>query len=193
MSDDFAQEPILTLEPLIDAVRAGVEEEGWELSGLQKTTSHQFEGRWEGDSTRSAYLFFHHPDGPEHLSVDVYLDETSRGLHGNLALVVDLLPLGEVGEVDALLGELGAVWARTLPDIYRRPITLRFRVADAADEVERAETEVRLKVRIPRGTIREGPRAVTSLASEAVKAFAGLVESMVLDGFTPGGEVVGEE
>jgi hypothetical protein len=29
------------------------------LSGLQKTTSHQFEGRWEGESTRSAYLFFH--------------------------------------------------------------------------------------------------------------------------------------
>ncbi len=35
---------LLTLEPLIDAVREGVEAEGWELSGLQKTTSHQFEG-----------------------------------------------------------------------------------------------------------------------------------------------------
>ena len=68
------REPILTLEPLLEAVREGLETSGWELSGLQKTTSHQFEGRWEGDSTRSAYLFFHPPHGPDFVSVDVYLD-----------------------------------------------------------------------------------------------------------------------
>ena len=53
---------ILTLEPLVDAVREGVESAGWHLSGLQKTTSLEFEGRWEGESTRSAYLFFHRAD-----------------------------------------------------------------------------------------------------------------------------------
>ena len=48
-----------TLEPLIDAVRDGVEGKGWSLSGLQKTSSTEFEGRWAGQTTRSAYLFFH--------------------------------------------------------------------------------------------------------------------------------------
>ena len=43
-----ARESVLTLEPLIDAVRDGVEATGWALSGLQKTTSHEYAGRWEG-------------------------------------------------------------------------------------------------------------------------------------------------
>ena len=83
------KQKIYTLEPLIEAVRAGVESTDWKLSGLQKTTSHQFEGKWEGESTRSAYLFFHLPNGPDYASIDVYLDETTQGLAGNLALVVD--------------------------------------------------------------------------------------------------------
>ena len=81
--------PILTLEPLLEAVKEGLEGAGWELSGLQKTTSYEFEGRWAGDSSRSAYLFFHSEEVPEWVSLDVFLDETSRGLKGNLALVVD--------------------------------------------------------------------------------------------------------
>src|SRR5262245_13467535 len=90
---------ILTLEPLVDAVREGVEAAGgWELSGLQKTTSLEFEGRWEGESTRSAYLFFHASGRADAASIDVYLDETSRGLTGNLALVVDVVRLGSLGE-----------------------------------------------------------------------------------------------
>jgi hypothetical protein len=36
------RDPLLTLEPLIEAIRSGIEDSGWELSGLQKTTSHQF-------------------------------------------------------------------------------------------------------------------------------------------------------
>ena len=58
------------------------------LSGLQKTTSHQFEGRWQGESSRSAYLFFHDDARPDYVSIDVFLDETTRGLKGNLALVL---------------------------------------------------------------------------------------------------------
>ena len=94
---------LLTLEPLIDSVRRGVEGAGWELSGLQKTTSHQFEGRWEGASSRRAYLFFHLPDGPDHVSVDVFLDETTRGLTGNLALVIEGRPLTDLGAVNGRL------------------------------------------------------------------------------------------
>src|SRR4051812_43482453 len=57
--------PILTLEPLIEAVRQGLEAAGWALSGLQKTTSHEYAGRWDGESSRSAYLFFHRPGGSD--------------------------------------------------------------------------------------------------------------------------------
>lgn len=169
--------PILTLEPLIEAIRSGVESAGWELSGLQKTTSHQFEGRWEGDSTRSAYLFFHIPDGPDFASVDVYLDETSRGLTGNLALVVDLVCLDGLGEVRDVLAALATASAREIGTEHRRPLTLRFRLDDVDREVSTAETEVRFKVRIDQGIIRSGPAAVTSLATEVMAAFSRILQS----------------
>lgn len=163
--------PILTLEPLIDAVRDAVAGEGWELSGLQKTTSHQFEGRWDGDSTRSAYLFFHQPDRLEHVSIDVYLDETSRGLTGNLALVVDLLALGSLGDAREALTVLGEVSARELDRRHKRPVTLRLRLSDAAEAVERADTEIRFKIRIPRKAMGAGHAAVVAFCQEAVHGF----------------------
>ncbi len=168
---------ILTLEPLIEAVRVGVEGAGWELSGLQKTTSHQFEGRWDGESTRSAYLFFHQPVGPDFVSVDVYLDETSRGLTGNLALVADLRRFAEVGPAREVLEALAAASAREIGPEHRRPLTLRFRLADVGEVPGDAETEVRFKVRIARRTITEGAEAVTSLAEEVMVAFAKLLSS----------------
>lgn len=170
-----AREPILTLEPLIDAVREGVESAGWTLSGLQKTTSHQFEGRWAGDSTRSAYLFFHHPDDRHPASVDVYLDETSRGLAGNLALVLDLYSLEEMGNVQAALGAFGRMAADTLPDGYKTPVTLRFRLRDGGDEPGGADTEIRFKLRIPGTALEAGGSAVAALASTAVQAFEDLL------------------
>ena len=99
-------EPLLTLEPLIEAVRDGVSGDGWELSGLQKTTSHQFEGRWDGESSRSAYLFFHSEAFPDFVSIDVFLDETNKGLRGNLALVVAGPELSELGPMEQLLSSL---------------------------------------------------------------------------------------
>ncbi len=167
--------PILTLEPLIEAVRDGVTGEGWGLSGLQKTTSHQFEGRWEGDSTRSAYLFFHPTGGPEHVSIDVYLDETSRGLTGNLALVVDLVPFGSLGGADGVLASLGEASSRELDRRHKRPVTLRLRLSDAAEAVEHADTEVRFKIRIPRKTMGAGHDAVVAFSREAVHGFARLL------------------
>ena len=166
---------ILTLEPLIEAVRDGVGGSGWELSGLQKTTSHQFEGRWAGDSTRSAYLFFHLPTGPEWASLDVFLDETSQGLSGNLALVVECRPLGEQGAVVAALEELATLTRATLPQEYRTPITVRFRLERPDTEAASAQTEVRFKVRIPRSCIGAGAPAVTDMAAAAAKALVGLL------------------
>lgn len=172
--------PLLTLEPLIDAVREGVEASGWRLSGLQKTTSHQFEGKWEGDSTRSAYLFFHREDGPEWASVDVYLDETSRGLSGNLALVVDGRVLSELGDVGELLRTLGAVARAHLPEGHRTPITLRLRLDAPGAEPGSATSEVRFKLRIPRAALDAGPRAVTSLSSATAERFTALLVAVEL-------------
>jgi len=168
-------EPLLTLEPVIEAVREGVESVGWELSGLQKTTSHQFEGRWAGDSTRSAYLFFHDPAGPDWASVDVYLDETSRGLAGNLALVVDCRSLGGLGDVPSALALLARVARAHLPEGYGTPITLRLRLEDPGADVGTAVSEVRFKLRIPRSAFDAGARALAALSSATVGRFAALL------------------
>jgi hypothetical protein len=176
LSVSAPDEPTIhTLEPLMEAVREGVESAGWELSGLQKTTSHQFSGRWEGESTRSAYLFFHMAPGPEHAGIDVYLDETSQGLTGNLALVLDLRPLGQLGGARAALRALGLLSGAALPTGLRTPLTLRLRLEDVGDDPVDAEAEVRFKLRIPRRTIRKGPAAVRALAAESVSAFEAIL------------------
>jgi hypothetical protein len=170
-----SEEALLTLEPLIDAVRSGVEGAGWTLSGLQKTTSHQFEGRWQGESTRSAYLFFHFVHsggGSEDASIDVYLDETSQGLTGNFALVVDLVPLAELGDPSDALRSLGSLAASRLPPEHATPVTLRFRLQTGDADPGAAETEVRFKVRIPRRAVTAGADAVRRLAASAVEGFA---------------------
>lgn len=166
-----------TLEPLLECVREGVEQSGWTLSGLQKTTSYQFEGRWEGDSTRSAYLFFHQETRPEEVSIDVYLDETSRGLTGNLALVVDLLPLAELGDVEEALRVLSALSTAAFPDPRVTPLTLRLRLPDSADPAGTAETEARFKVQISKQDVLEGADAVRRMCTSAVAGFERLLAS----------------
>lgn len=166
---------IHTLEPLMEAVREGIEKAGWELSGLQKTTSHQFEGRWEGESTRSAYLFFHPSRGPDHVAIDVYLDETSQGLTGNLALVVDLLPPREAGDPRETLSALATVSAACLPDSFQTPLTLRLRLGDRDESPSDAEAEVRFKLVIPRKAIRAGSEVVRAITAEAVGAFEAIL------------------
>lgn len=167
---------LLTLEPLLDAVRDGVESAGWLLSGLQKTTSTEFEGTWSGQTTRSAYLFFHRGDLPEAVSVDVFLDETERGLGGNLALVVDGPDLGEAGPIEPLLERISQAAAETLPQGYRTPVSVRVALPDTAADTESAEVQLRFKLRLPRSAIRTGSSAVSALASAAVAAFEHLLE-----------------
>jgi hypothetical protein len=169
------REDLLTLEPLTEAVREGVEAAGWELSGVQKTTSHRFEGRWEGESTRSAYLFFHRPLRWTATSVDVYLDETSRGLRGNLALVSDLRPLPDLPPVPRVLAGLGAVAERHLPAGYRTPVVLRLRLAQGSKEPSTAALETRIKLHLPRAALEAGAGAVAALSSTTVSAFEGIL------------------
>jgi hypothetical protein len=166
--------PLLTLEPLMDAVREGAGVAGWSLSGMQKTTSQDFEGRWSGASTRSAYLFFHHPVH-ELVSVDVYLDETSRGLRGNLALVADVHPVPELPGVPEALEGLAALVRRHLPDGYRTPVTLRLRLGDPERPAEHAHLETRMKLALPPAALEAGHGAVAALTTATLSAFERLL------------------
>ncbi len=180
--------PLLTLEPLVESVRDGLERTGWELSGLQKTTSHQFEGRWEGEETRSAYLFFHREGLPDEVSVDAYLDETSRGLRGNLALVVDAPPLSRFSDVPAALAMLAAAASEALPDGYRTPLSFRAHLRNGVDDPGDAEVEIRFKLHLPRSVFQAGASAVSVLASTTASSFERLLARLeIRDLLPPGG------
>jgi hypothetical protein len=177
--------PLLTLEPVIEAVRRGVERWGWELSGLQKTTSHQFEGRWEGESTRSAYLFFHKPDRWDTVGVDVYLDETSHGLQGNLSLVIEGQSLGDLGDVPEVLKRLGSVAATHLPPGHRTPVSLRLRLEQPTTHPAHSEVEIRIKLRIPSAALEAGAETLEALASGTASAFESLLRDADIRRFVP--------
>jgi hypothetical protein len=176
-------EPILTLEPLLEAVREGLEVEGWELSGLQKTTSYEFEGCWAGDSSRSAYLFFHSDDVPEWVSIDVFLDETSRGMKGNLALVVDGPELSRMDGPEEVLAHLAAVAGRALPKGYKTPLTLRYRLPQLEGDPGESDTEVRFKLYLPSKALRAGHSAVAALATSTARAFRQILDSREMGPF----------
>lgn len=167
---------LLTLEPLVDAVRGGVEHAGWNLDGLQKTTSQEFQGRWAGESTRSAYLFFHRADLPESVAMEAFLDETSDGLRGNLALVVEGPHLCTLGPVPAVLERVARASFETLPKGYRTPVSLRLAVPDAETTAAGAEVHFRIKLNMPRAAFCAGAEAVSALCGVAVSAFEALLE-----------------
>jgi hypothetical protein len=167
----YDAQPLLTLEPFIEAVQDGLTRSGWVLSGLQKTTSHQFEGRWEGENSRSAYLFFHDDEGPDLVSIDVFLDETTKGLKGNMALVVIGPEFGLLGPIPELLADLAKVTADCLPEHAHTPFVLRLRMDDQKDDPRAAETEVRIKLTIPSEVLSAGASAVSALASATAAAF----------------------
>ncbi len=183
MTTDPDESALLTLEPLIDAVRQGVEDAGWRLSGMQKTTSHEFEGRWAGESTRSAYLFFHQPHRREPVSVDVFLDETSQGLGGNLALAVRGRTLGELGDFAGALKGLAREADRGLTRGHGTPVTLRATVPHRNARPEDARTECRFRLVIPDVAIDAGARVVRTLSSATVKSFEALLASRVVAEF----------
>ena len=170
-------EPILTLEPFLDAIREGLEGEGWKLSGLQKTTSYEFEGRWAGESSRSAYLFFHSEQVPEWVSVEGFLDETSQGLKGNLGLVVEGPRLSEVSDPGAVLSRLSSAARSALPEGYRTPLTLRYRLPRLDGNPGESDTEFRFKLYVPARALSAGHSAVAALAASTARAFGQILDS----------------
>jgi len=185
MSPESQAEPILTLEPLLDAVRGGLEVEAWGMSGLQKTTSHEFEGRWAGESTRSAYLFFHRDDLPDFVSVEAFLDETSRGLKGNVSLVLDGRSLGELGEMRDLLRAMGETARRAMPGGYKTPLTVRMRLPRKETVPEEARTEYRFKLIIPQKAIVAGVAEASRITSMAAASFELILREESLAAFLP--------
>jgi len=179
-------EPLLTLEPLLEAVREGLEAAGWGLSGLQKTTSYEFEGRWAGDSSRSAYLFFHREGLPDWVSIDVFLDETGRGLKGNLALVLEGPALARAADPREVLSGLAAVASAHLPRGYRVPLTLRYRMPSLQARPAHAETEYRFKVHIPQDALTQGRPRVAAIASSLARAFEGVLAAREIGPFLEG-------
>ena len=116
------------------------------------------------------------------MSIDVYLDETSRGLAGNLALVVDSGLLSGLGDVPSALRRLGDISAEALPEGYRTPLTLRLRL-DRGQEVGKASSEIRFKLRIPRAAFKAGAGSVAALAGTTVSAFQELLSDERLSTF----------
>ena len=185
MTPSPAHQPLLTLEPLLEAVRQGLEQAGWELSGLQKTTSYEFEGRWAGEASRSAYLFFHSDDAPEWASIDVFLDETSRGLKGNLALVVDGRELASLDDPARVLFGLAELARPLLPPGHRVPLTLRYRLEGLEVEPGRSQTEARFKLHLPPESMKGGPAVVSDLAATTARAFQEILSAPGLGRFAP--------
>jgi len=180
-----SKDPVLTLEPFLEAVREGLEEEGWELSGLQKTTSYEFEGRWAGDSSRSAYLFFHRPELGDWTSIDVFLDETSKGLKGNLALVLDGPALRSIPDPEEALRQLAELAGEALPKGYRTPLTLRYRLSGPGKDPGEADSEIRFKLYYPRKVIQSGPKAISELARTSSRALLEILQAPELSPFLP--------
>ena len=168
--------PVLTLEPFIDGVREGIEASGWVLSGLQKTSSTEFAGRWAGESTRSAYLFFHRPGGGEAASLEGFLDETTRGLQGNLSLVLDGPGVDRIGDAGAALSAAAAAARRRVERGLRVSVSLKLRVDDPELEPESTTSELRVKVRVPQSALRGGVASVAEIAARVVRAFERLLE-----------------
>lgn len=172
--------PLLTLEPLLDAIQEGLMEAGWELSGLQKTTSYEFEGRWAGESSRSAFLFFHRGGLPDWISIDVFLDETNRGLKGNLALVVEGPAASYLASPQDVLARLASASRRVLPRGYQTPLTLRYRLGKLTEDPGNASTEFRFKLYLPSRALKAGHQAVAALATSTARSFQEILSSAEL-------------
>jgi len=167
---------LLTLEPVIEAIQEGLESMDWSLSGLQKTTSHEYEGRWAGESSRSAYLFFHNRACGDGVSIDAFVDETPRGLRANLALVMEIPPLGELPPPEQVLTLLTSVAAECLMEGYKTPISVRFRLPETQAEVPQAESEARIKLSVPKTAFEAGAGALSALTAATTGAFETILE-----------------
>ncbi|MGI9628255.1 MAG: hypothetical protein ACR2QM_15585 [Longimicrobiales bacterium] len=163
---------IETLEPLLAAVTANVHAKGWRLSGVQKTTSYEYEGPWEGSALRSAYAFFHRGADPEGVgpSVEVFIDETEEGVDGALSLLLQGPALGEEPDVPALVSLAVELAAQSLPREMPAPISVTYS-HPGRKLPDSATAKVRFKGKIPRSAAEAGTAAVDAVLNTTFESF----------------------
>ncbi|NNF28096.1 MAG: hypothetical protein HKN73_12795 [Gemmatimonadetes bacterium] len=162
-----------TLEPLLSVLRPLLEEGGWVLSGLQKTTSYEYDGAWEGTTLRSAYAFFHlegddEGDGP---SLEAYLDETEEGLEGALSLVMAAPGPDREPGVAGLMGTALDTAAHAIPDGIPAPVSITYSGRPGATGPSSIQARVRFKARMPSTAIAGGERTLQSVTRTLLEAF----------------------
>lgn len=163
---------IETIEPLLAIVVPFFEARGWQLSGVQKTTSYAYEGAWADSELRSAYAFFHQVEDEEGSgpSLEAFIDETDEGLDGGLSLVLDGPSLGEEPDVASVLRRAAELGAGVLPLEMPAPVTVTYS-HPGRREAESANVKVRFKGRIPGGANRAGRRAVEATLATIASGF----------------------
>ena len=161
-----------TLEPLLSVAREQLTTRGWSLSGVQKTTSYEYEGAWESASLRSAYAFFHDGEDPEGdgPALELFIDESEEGLEATLSLVADAPGLEKEPDTGALLGRAVRIAANALPVELPAPVALSYHHRGRASP-ESSQARVRFKSRIPVTAIRAGESAVRATLSTLEGAF----------------------
>ena len=162
-----------TLEPLLSVLRPLLEEGGWVLSGLQKTTSYEYEGAWEGATLRSAYAFFHRQtdeggDGP---SLEAYLDETEEGLEGALSLVMDAPGPDREPRVADVLRRALETAAGAIPEGIPAPVSITYSGRPGSTGASSIGARVRFKARIPAAAMRGGERTLGAVTRTLLEAF----------------------
>lgn len=175
-----------TLEPLLDAIRSFLTGRGWPLSGVQKTTSYEYEGPWEGYTLRSAYAFFHGPSdsaGPDGEgegaeggpSIEAFVDETEDGVEASLSLVIRGPTPAEEPDVRRLLGRAIEIAAACVPDELPAPVTVSFS-SPGRTAPDRASTRIRFKARVPTAAVLAGDRTVKAALGAILDSFERVLE-----------------
>jgi hypothetical protein len=111
------------------------------------------------------------------------LDETSKGLKGNLALVIDGPELRGIPDPHGALSQLGDLAQEALPQGYRTPVTLRYRLPKPGRDPGDADSEIRFKIYIPAKAVQAGSSAVAELARVASRAFMSILRRRELAPF----------
>ena len=162
---------IETLEPLLQVVRAVLESNRWSLSGVQKTTSYEYEGPWEGQTLRSAYAFFHRVGTPEEgPSIEVFIDESDEGVDGALSLVVEGPAVERESDVRAVLVGAVETAGEALPSELPAPVSISYGHPGRRPP-EAARVKVRFKAKLPRPAVKGGERTVRATLATILEAF----------------------
>ncbi|MDH3223662.1 MAG: hypothetical protein OEO23_08090 [Gemmatimonadota bacterium] len=162
-----------TLEPFLSVLRRNIEAGGWVLSGLQKTTSYEYDGAWEGGTLRSAYGFFHlagdgNGEGP---SLEAFVDEAETSLDGTLSLVMKAPGPERVPGVADLMEVALSLVERTVPEGIPAPVSVTYSSSPGRTGPESVDATVRFRARVPGSAVQGGERTIRAVTCTILEAF----------------------